>query len=220
MLKFNLGSIPVQVQWWFWLLVAFLGGATRATNAGQWQMVLVFMLAAFISILVHELGHAVVGLRLGAPQTAITLHGLGGFAVFPGAQFSRKQRILMTAAGPAAGFLLAAAAWGALQVLDSEHFRHTGLFLFTSTLFVINVFWSIFNLFPILPLDGGRIVGDVLGPKRVKATCIISFFTLILGGILLWNLTQSAFNLILIGLFAMHTFQVWQTADSDKPPGM
>jgi hypothetical protein len=64
------------------------------------MFLVLFVLAGFISVLIHELGHALTG-RLFKAQTAITLHAFGGFAVFPSARFTRWQDFLVTAAGPA-----------------------------------------------------------------------------------------------------------------------
>ena len=81
----------------FWALAAFLGGALRAQSAQDWHRVILFMVAVFISILIHELGHALAGIRFGASTPSIQLHGLGGLARFRQDQPNR-QRILMTLA--------------------------------------------------------------------------------------------------------------------------
>ena len=106
MIRFKLFNIPISVHGWFFLLTAVLGGALRSNNTpSEWQGVIVFMVAAFVSILIHELGHAFTGLKFGAPAAYISLHGLGGAAAFPGAQLSSKHRILLTAAGPYADIM-------------------------------------------------------------------------------------------------------------------
>lgn len=173
---------------------------------------IIFMLAAFISITVHELGHAVVGLRCGAPHAEILLYGLGGIARFPGARLSRGKLIAMTAAGPGAGFLLAGLSIGLAHLLATERFVHTGLYTFAKIMVVINLFWSVFNLFPILPLDGGQIVRELLGIRRLKLTCIISFIFVALLGTAVFFYTRSIFNLLLFAFFGSHTWQVWQQA--------
>jgi Zn-dependent protease len=210
--RFNIGPIPVTVHWFFFLLIAFLGGALHIQSQADFQYMLIFMLAAFVSITVHELGHAIVGLRCGAPYAEIMLYGLGGIARFPGARLSRWQTILMTAAGPGAGFVLAAISYGLWQAFSTEELVHTGLYTFAQVSLIINLFWSIFNLFPILPLDGGQIVREFLGPKRIKVTCIISFVFVAVLGAAVFYLTQSVFNLLLFVFFGSHTWQVWQHA--------
>ena len=77
----------------------------------------------------------------------------------------------------------------------------------------INLIWALFNLCPILPLDGGQILRDILGPKRIKLTCIIGFITLAIIGYLLWYLTGSPYNLLLIVLLGSYTWKVYRQAD-------
>jgi Zn-dependent protease len=77
----------------------------------------------------------------------------------------------------------------------------------------INIFWSIFNLCPILPLDGGQILKDILGPKRIKLTCIIGFTTLAIIGYYLWKLTGSVYNLLIIAVLAGYIWKVYRETD-------
>lgn len=219
MIRFTLFNIPVSIHWMFWLLAAFLGGALQAQSPEQLIYTATFMAAAFVSILIHELGHALAGLRMGAPRAEIHLHGMGGLAHFHGAPFTRKQSILMTAAGPAASLALAGIFFvvgiAVLGVEGERSLSFVYLQLFVGTMIAINVFWTIFNLFPALPLDGGQIVRDTLGPRRIKTTCIISFLTIAFMGLILWQYTGSYFNLIIVALLGAHTWQVFQAAKAD-----
>ncbi len=201
----------------FWLLAAFLGGAFRAQSPEDWQRVMVFMLAAFISILIHELGHAFAGLKLGAPRVQISLHGMGGLAQFDGASFTRKSRILMTAAGPGASIALAVLFLFLVRFLPAEAIESSYAWgttaYFVRVIIFINIFWSIINLMPILPMDGGQILLSLLGPSRVKLTCIISFMTIGILAFLLWTITQSFFNLIIMAFLASYTWKLYQSSD-------
>lgn len=218
MLEFRLFRVPISIHWTFFLLTAFLGGALRAQAPDDWFRVLVFMLAAFHSVLIHELGHALTGLKSGASQSTIQLHGMGGTASFPNARFSRGQSIRVTAAGPAASILLALLFLGISQSssgwLDLQ--SRTGYFIgyFISVMVFINFFWSIVNLMPVLPLDGGQILRDVLGPRHLKLTCIIGFVTLAVLAVLLWIFTQSLFNMVLMLILGSYTWRVWQQAQA------
>jgi stage IV sporulation protein FB len=216
MLRFTLFKIPVSVHGFFFLLTAFLGGALRAQTPTQWHHVMMFMAAAFVSILIHELGHALTGLRFGAPSTQISLHSMGGAASFPGAHFSRKHRILMTAAGPGASIALATVfILLSIFVVDIDPQTTTLPPLvasFMSTLITINLFWSFINLCPVLPMDGGQILRDVLGPNRIKLTCIISFITLGLLAFLLWNYTHSIYNMVVMAFLGSYTWNIYRHA--------
>ncbi|MEM9157733.1 MAG: site-2 protease family protein [Verrucomicrobiota bacterium] len=221
MLKFSLFKIPVTVQWWFFLLAAFLGGALRAQTTEAMVKVLVFMGAAFVSILVHELGHALTGMKCGARRVEIALHGMGGHAAFPGARFSRSSSILTTAAGPGASLALAILFWlcasvyfaGDMDYFWNYHYRVSLVGYFVGSMVYANIFWTIFNLCPLLPLDGGQILRDVLGPQKLKLTCIIGFVTLAILGFFLVVLTGSIFNLIVLFFLGSYNWQVWQAVN-------
>jgi Zn-dependent protease len=171
MFKFSLAGITIAVEWWFWLVVVLIGGAASASSPHDWAAVGVWTAVVFVSIVVHELGHAIAGRRYGAAPF-IRLHGFGGVTFLPGAHFSRIQNIVVSAAGPAAGlslgFLILATnmASGALPPLASLAVRY-GLF--------VNFVWTFLNLLPIQPLDGGQILGQVLGPTRTRITNWIGF---------------------------------------------
>lgn len=215
MLQFKIFKIPVSVHWMFWLLAAFLGGAFRASVPADWHRVLVFMAAAFVSIIIHELGHALVGLKYGGRNVQIMLHGMGGLASFQEAHFSRKERILMTAAGPGASIALAIVFFIASLIVSSLYpfslYALELIWLFFKIGTTINVFWSIINLMPIFPMDGGQILLSLLGPTRVRLTCIISFITLGILAAYLWMATHSIYNLVIMGFLGANTWKMYQT---------
>ncbi len=215
MIQFRLFRIPIAIHWTFFLLTAFLGGAISAQQPDDWFRVLIFMLAAFHSILIHELGHALTGIHAAAaPMAGIQLHGMGGVAVFPNNAFTRGKSILVTAAGPAASILLAIVFIVILRFAGPaiDPYSRVGFFFlyFLRTMVFINLFWSVFNLVPVLPLDGGQILKDLLGPKHIKATCIIGFICLALMAIVLWLLTRSIYNMLVILALGSFTWRIWQ----------
>jgi len=106
-----------------------------------------------VSILVHELGHAVVARRLGLGPVGILLHGFGGLTASSRPP-SPRQGLLMTAAGPGAGLLLAALSLAGLLLLPAAEAGGAVLGEF----FGVNLFWSLFNLVPLHPLDGGMLL--------------------------------------------------------------
>ena len=128
----------------------------------------VWLAVVTVSVLIHELGHALAAKRFGQHPT-ISLHMLGGTTSYKGeGTLSRGQQILITIAGPASGLLLGGLAWTArLGANALDWSRPLVTLAFNDALFV-NIGWSLFNLLPVLPMDGGRItaylVGD--GPAR------------------------------------------------------
>lgn len=154
-MAFSLGGIPVRVRLTFLILALFLG--SRESNPAK---VAIWVGIVFVSVLVHELGHAVVSKAFGlAPQ--IELHGMGGTTSSHGAaNVGRARSVAISLAGPFAGFFLAALVYGAnrLGIVPKHDFAAFALW---SALWV-NVGWGIFNLFPIMPLDGGNVMRHVL----------------------------------------------------------
>lgn len=172
---FRIFGIPVIFNWIFFATLALLGGAFRAQGPEAWLDVGLFVLAGTVSILVHEFGHAMVGRKLGGGNPVIHLHALGGLCSFERSNFSRKQDFMMVAAGPLAGFALALLMFLALMILPDTAPPKIHFLIFTTCL--INVVWSIINLLPVLPMDGGRLVQAALGPQRLRATLIIGIIT-------------------------------------------
>ena len=173
-LRFSVLGIPVRVHPFFWLvgLLMGLGGNARPAE------MLVWMGAVFVSILAHELGHALTARAFGA-EPRITLYAFGGLATYPAARRTPLNQLLITLAGPGAGFLFAAAVLIAIRVaghqvifdwdsgwllpLRYEGFDsiHTNQLVFD--LLFINIFWGLVNLLPVYPLDGGQVAREMLG---------------------------------------------------------
>lgn len=175
---FRVGRIPGRVHWSFWLFATLLG----IVNANASLVTVSLWIAAvFTSIVAHELGHALAAQAYGmAPR--IVLYGMGGVAVYRPVRKSWTSRVLIAAAGPGAGFLLAGlivvggVAMGYAVRLDPFNFRVGSgtlidgrLGLFVRDMLFVNVFWGLLNLLPIQPLDGGNITAAILArtnPQR------------------------------------------------------
>ena len=202
MLKFALFRVPVSVDWWFWLTTVLLGGGASAHDPEDWMRVMVWCLVVFVSILVHELGHAFSGRHFGAAPF-IRLHGFGGATFLPGARFTRPQNILVSAAGPAAGLLLGLVVLALAKTLSD--LPPLARLVVRDALYV-NFFWTLVNLLPIQPLDGGQILGQTLGPRRAQLTAWISFA--VASVLCVWTLSRGqAFTAIMLAMLAYHNFR-------------
>ncbi len=143
-------------------------------------------LGLFTSVLIHELGHSLVGQWMGMRIRRITLWILGGMAQFEKLPTQPGGEALMAIAGPVTSYLLAALCWAVTLVLPADL---TALqFLFTY-LALMNLILATFNLLPALPLDGGRVLRSLLALRmpRIRATQIsagISKFLAVLMGLL------------------------------------
>lgn len=152
--RFRLLGIPVRIHPIFWLSSALL-----VWNGDRLDLVVVGMLCVLVSVLVHELGHALMSRRYGYPSE-IVLYFMGGYATT--SRFSTWRRIAVTAAGPGVGLALFALTYGLWAVLirqapqlvrDYEVITYA-----TRILLFANLVWSVMNLVPCLPLDGGQIM--------------------------------------------------------------
>jgi stage IV sporulation protein FB len=105
-LHFRVLGFPVRVHPWFWIVAVLLGiGGGGPADPVE---TLIWIGVMFVSILVHEMGHAFLQRGFGG-HPRITLYGLGGLASCEDCDRSPRSQVLISVAGPAAGFLLAAA---------------------------------------------------------------------------------------------------------------
>jgi len=208
MIQFRLFGIPVTVQPFFWLTLAIIGGALRIDSREGMIYLVFFIAAGFVSIMVHELGHALMAVKFGA-RTEIVLQAFGGYAAYSGVRMTRGQSAMITAAGPVVQMVLGAAAYG---LLKSGLNMPENALIFIWLIFVISFIWAILNLFPVLPMDGGRLVEAALGPQRLKITLMISLVTAVAVGILAWTMFRQPFLAIFMGYFAWLSYQELQRA--------
>lgn len=203
MVRFTLFGIPVQVQPFFWITLALIGGALDARSPDAILRLGLFVIAGFISILVHELGHALSAKRFGA-YSEITLQAFGGYAAYSGVRLSRPQNFLVTAAGPA--FQIALGVVLLLVMLQKPPINPNAQY-FLQELMVISFFWAILNLLPVLPLDGGQMLNAILGPKRIRITLWVTIVVAIGVGLLLLHFTGNSLFALFLAIFAWQAFQ-------------
>lgn len=203
MIRFSLFGIPVEVQPFFWISLVILGAYSGAATANEIFQILLFVLAGFISVLVHELGHALTARSFGA-NTSITLQAFGGYAAYAGVRMSRLRSFLITAAGPAIQIILGLVVLAISLSLPelSENGEH-----FLGTLYGISFIWAIINLLPVLPLDGGQMLNAVLGPKRIKITLWVTIIVSVSAGLFLFYAFHSIIFSLFLGMFGWQAFQ-------------
>jgi stage IV sporulation protein FB len=171
MIRFRLFGIPFEVGAYFWILSAILGPTSGISQGNRGLILLaIWMACVFVSIVVHELGHALMARRFGM-SPYIALQGLGGVTYYsPGGALTRPQGMLITLAGPAAGLAL----WFLTRYVVVGLLSRSGslddiTFYAVQYLLFINLYWTLFNLLPILPLDGGQFVRNLVGPRYAFA---------------------------------------------------
>jgi PDZ domain-containing secreted protein/Zn-dependent protease/CBS domain-containing protein len=179
---FRVRGIPIGINW-SWLLIAalltwILGSALfPATHPGETSgvylaMAIVAVILFFLSVLGHELAHALVGVREGVKIEGITLWLLGGVARFVGGVNDPRTEFRMTIVGPFTSLALAGV-FGGLGYLGSQAGLPGPVVGVLEYLGTINLILALFNMVPAMPLDGGRILRSWLWKRqqdRVAAT--------------------------------------------------
>lgn len=190
-LNFSCFGFPVRVHPAFFVLPLLLGNGliTPAVNQGVGLLVVTGIF--FVSILIHELGHAVAFRYFGIPSR-IVLYWMGGLAIpessrawgnRPTGALNPNQQIVISFAGPAFGLALAAVFYGLVYLLGgsvtfrnesfppllepffSKESKYAGygiVFMICYGGIMLNLFLNILNLAPIYPLDGGQIARQVM----------------------------------------------------------
>ena len=154
-LDFAIGRFPVRVHWSF-LLIALLIGL----NVNNLLSTLTWVVVVFVSVLVHELGHAVMAERYGL-FPSIQLHSMGGLTIYSRVRrLTHLQEILLSLAGPFFGFALGGVVFALTKFLPLGVVPGF-LIVMLSQLLWVNIGWGVINLIPMLPLDGGQVMRNL-----------------------------------------------------------
>jgi Zn-dependent protease len=181
-LRFRLFGVPVRVHPLFWLMCVVLGyGFTQTDSPATGNIfgdLALWVGCVFVSILLHEFGHVWTGQAFGS-HGYIVLHLMGGLAIGSSDLGRRWQRIAVSAAGPAIQLVL----WGALigavaagWLPDPAKGSGTPARLLLYMLLWINLYWPLFNLLPIWPLDGGKVTRDVCQAASERQGLVVSLW--------------------------------------------
>lgn len=153
-------GVPVFLHASWLLLAVFVtvayGEIVRSrlhlTPAGGYLVGFGFVLCLVLSVLLHELGHAVMARRYGVRVRGITLELLGGYTEMEGDAPRPGVELVVSIAGPAVSLVLGLLSAGATALLDMD----TVVGQISFQLAASNILVAVFNALPGLPLDGGR----------------------------------------------------------------
>ncbi len=232
--RFNLFGIPVRVSPTFWLIAILFG------ISGSLWLLPVWVFVIFISILIHELGHALAFRRYGQ-RSEIVLHFAGGLTIpqqiswgnsWASVALSYWQEVFIALAGPVTGFLFAGVIIFLVKIIGGSiltswllgfiplpvmavlPFGGSLLATFITMLLWVNLFWGLINLMPVFPLDGGNVARNLFLQYDRRDGMRKSLWLSVIVGALVALIGLIAFRslymALLFGLLAYQSYQAVQ----------
>lgn len=230
-LQFSLFGVPVRVHPLHWLLGVYLGA-----TSGDPIQIPIWIGVIFFSILLHEFGHSMAMRRFGW-DSYIVLHMLGGYAVPTSSRGGRNrdtsrtwlEQVIISLAGPFSQFLFAALILAGVLAAGGFVFRGSlaGFIPFPvaflpienpiaesiiDKLIYVNIFWGLFNLLPVIPMDGGRVAQAIFvrfdpwnGVTNALWLSVLTGTIFAVIGFVWW---RSIFMAFLFGSFAVQSYQM------------
>lgn len=212
----SIAGIALFVHATFVLLLAWVAVAEYQTSRSAMEALngVLFVLAVFATVVLHELGHAMAARRYGIRTRDITLLPIGGVARLERMPREPRQELVVALAGPAVNVVIAALIYLVLSLMGgiptflddaslSSGFLERG---FLVRLLAVNVWLVLFNLIPAFPMDGGRVLRALLAMRHgdyaratETAARVGRFFALLFGVVGMFVLGNPL--LVIIALF-------------------
>jgi Zn-dependent protease len=217
----RLAGISLYVHATFVLLLAWVAVREWSYGAVAVASSLVYIVALFGIVVLHELGHALTARRYGIVTRDIILLPIGGVARLERMPRDPRQELLVALAGPAVNVAIAIVLYVALRLtgaLPAEDLYTVDILsstrAFAYQFVIVNIMLAVFNLLPAFPMDGGRVLRALLAMRMssyARATTIAArvgrALAVVIGAIGLFEF-QNPFW-VLIALF------VWAGAGSE-----
>ncbi|MFT4704527.1 MAG: Zn-dependent protease [Bradymonadia bacterium] len=208
---FKLFGFPVEAELNSLFMVVIVMMFYGKGGPDQIVFAALLCVAIFLSIVAHELGHALMTRRLGYGGSTIRLTLAGGVAISRGRR-SARDSIKISLAGPAVTALIAVVGIVVSVVAPSTpRASIVGQLLFYTT--ALNVMWAVFNMLPIYPMDGGQALRAWLSTKlpareTLKRSLIVSgaIAALLIVAAIAW---QQYLLLLIVGWMALKNWQEW-----------
>ncbi len=210
--QFRIFGIPIRVEPFFIVVAALFG-----IRLEPLWVVFAWVVIVFVSVLVHELGHALTYRVLGQ-RSAIVLHGFGGFTVPTGGGrrvLTKPKSVLVSVSGAFAQllflglpmWLLYQSDWYTNTLVDWAVNGGNGFSWAPVVYYLqyVSIWWAVFNLLPIRPLDGGHVAETLFG---FETACKLSIGAAIVAGFITFRSGRfGLFGLIFFGLFAYMNYR-------------
>ncbi len=202
------GRIPITIHPLFWVIAGLIGWINSQSLLGT----IIWIGIIIVSVFIHEMGHALTALLFGK-NPRIDFVAMGGVTSYKIGGLSYLKQFIIVFNGPLFGFLLFLAAWFAAKTTYSGPPILYGIFYITQ---VVNLFWSIVNLLPVPPLDGGQLLRIGLeaffGVRGLRLSFFIGMIVSVGFAFFFF-----AYGALLIGaLFFLFAFQCYDTWKKSK----
>lgn len=163
---FRVRGIQLALHFSFFLLVgvnAFVGWSEGGMAAAVWYTAL--LLGCFTCVVLHEFGHCFAAMRYGIRVRRILLMPIGGMAEFEEIPREPRRELVITLAGPAVNFAIAALLWLALPRIPFLGLPGMTSLDFAQQIILWNLLMGAFNFLPAFPMDGGRVLRALLATR-------------------------------------------------------
>jgi Zn-dependent protease/predicted transcriptional regulator len=214
----KIAGIGLFVHWTFSLLILFIVYTNYKAGQNSIQILwsVLFILCIFLTVFMHELGHALTAKKFGIKTKDITLLPIGGVAQLERLPEKPSEELMVAFAGPMVNIILALLTslfislpnTSEEMVAELENGVNAGNFFLN--FYLVNIILAFFNLIPAFPMDGGRVLRALLSYKleRHQATKIAARIGQALAiGFVLLGFYSNPF-LIFIGIFVFMGAQI------------
>jgi Zn-dependent protease len=202
-------GFPVHLDLSFVIIMGVLGYRPGVTVVE----IVLWLLITPVAVLVHELGHAVLARAAGA-KPEIALAGFGGVTTYtPPRELSRARSLGISLAGPGVGLVLGFILIGVRQAVADSVI--TGSWQYYALEYGIwtCIGWSLFNLLPVLPLDGGQTMRELLPGSpavRTRRAAAVSIVVAALAAGYAYFYWNQLFAAIFLAFFAVSNYMTWR----------
>ncbi|MBL8291706.1 MAG: site-2 protease family protein [Bryobacterales bacterium] len=155
--EISLFGVPVRFHFTFLFLMAFLLAAGLGSREANMASDALFVLALFLCVLLHELGHAVTARRYGIKTIEIVMYPIGGVARLE-KEAAPKAELVIAFAGPLVNIILGVAVVVGASYAGLDQKANELL----TRIAAANFYLAGFNLVPAFPMDGGRILRSAI----------------------------------------------------------
>lgn len=210
------GKIPIRIFPFFWVLALVIGWLNSFSETASFNTAIVktllWVAVITVSVLVHEFGHALSSLAFGQ-KAKIDLVGFGGVTQHAGPKLKLWQEFIIVFCGPLFGFCLALITYFILSKVGERPSNIARYVL--EIAFYVNAFWTVVNLLPVQPLDGGRLLAIILeaifGIRGIKIAYFLSILIAATVGLLFFAL-QALLAGSLFLILAFESYRSWQSS--------